>query len=112
MKVTGFIFFYLLANTLLFAQSLEGVTGKADTSFTNYSAFINTKKTHPDIAEAKEFKFTNVAVKKNIVYCKIANRSLKLDAFYPKSKNAKAGIAIIFIHGGGWRSGNRTQHYL
>ena len=111
MKATGLIFFYLLAHTLLFAQSFEGVTGKADTSYTTYSAFINTKKTHPDITEVNEFNFTDIAAKKNIAYCRIANRTLKLDAFYPKNKNVKAGIAVIFIHGGGWRSGNRTQHY-
>ena len=105
------IFFYLLVHTLLFAQSFQGVTGMADTSFTNYSAFINTKKTHPGIEEVKEFKFADVLAKKNIAYCKIANRVLKLDAFYPKNKSEKAGIAIVFIHGGGWRSGNRTQHY-
>ena len=32
-----------------------------------------------------------------------------MDAFYPADNNNKA--AIIMIHGGGWRSGNRTQHY-
>jgi pectinesterase len=33
-----------------------------------------------------------------------------IDAFTPKQSSTKR-IAVIMIHGGGWRSGNRTQHY-
>lgn len=34
-----------------------------------------------------------------------------MDAFYPKKKSKKGRPAILIIHGGGWRSGSRTQHY-
>lgn len=93
------------------AQSTAGITGKPDTSYTTYSAFINTKKTHLNIQSINEFKQPGVKEKRNITYCNTSNRSLKLDAFYPKEKTVKPGIAIIIIHGGGWRSGNRAQHY-
>jgi acetyl esterase/lipase len=36
---------------------------------------------------------------------------LLLDAFYPKVTSKKGRPAIMIIHGGGWRTGNRTQHY-
>jgi pectinesterase len=34
-----------------------------------------------------------------------------LDVFYPSVKAKTKRVAIMIIHGGGWRSGNRTQHY-
>ena len=33
-----------------------------------------------------------------------------IDAFTPKQSSAKR-VAVIMIHGGGWRSGNRMQHW-
>lgn len=92
-------------------QSTLGITGKRDTSYSTYSAYINTRKTHPDIKVVAEFRSASVAERKNIVYCATGNRSLMIDAFY-SNNNSKAGRpAVIIIHGGGWRTGNRTQHY-
>ena len=34
-----------------------------------------------------------------------------LDVFQPPVSKSKNGIAVIIIHGGGWRSGDRSQHY-
>jgi acetyl esterase/lipase len=103
------ILFLLTIIDKTFAQSTAGITGKPDTSYTTYGAYINTKKDFPDIKIVKEFHFASVKEKKDIVYCTIGARTLKLDIFYPKKKNKK--IAIIILHGGGWRTGNRTQHY-
>ncbi|CAN5371009.1 hypothetical protein BH11BAC3_BH11BAC3_31730 [soil metagenome] len=93
------------------AQSTIGITGKKDTGYSTYSAYTGTLKSHPDIKIVPEFKFASVVEKRNITYCSIAKRALKLDVFAPKAKGEKPGIAIIIIHGGGWRTGNRTQHY-
>lgn len=93
------------------AQSTAGITHVSDTSYTTYSAFNNTRKTHPDIKIVKEFRFKTAAEKRNITYCAIGERQLLLDAFYPVQKPKKSRTAIIIIHGGGWRSGNRSQHY-
>ncbi len=93
------------------SQSTTGITGKVDTSYSTYSAYINTRKTHPNIKIVPEFKSSSVAENRNITYCKIGERSLLLDAFYPKKKGKKVRPAILIIHGGGWRTGNRTQHY-
>ncbi len=95
----------------LHAQSKAGVTGKPDTSYSTFSAYTNTRQTHPDIKIVPEFKSASVAEKRNITYCKSGKRALKLDAFYPKNKSTVPATAIVIIHGGGWRSGNRTQHY-
>lgn len=93
------------------AQSTVGITGKPDTSFTTHSAYVKTLKTHPGIKIVQEFRFPSVQEKRTIAYCTVDNRNLVLDAFYPKKKTKKARPAILIIHGGGWRSGSRTQHY-
>ncbi|KAA5549165.1 alpha/beta hydrolase [Adhaeribacter rhizoryzae] len=107
---------YLLAFCLLFTcpafgQLTSGLTGKKDTSYTNYSAYQSTSKQHPNIKLVREFKLPMVQEKRNLVYCTIGERKLVLDAFYPKKKSKQKTPAILIIHGGGWRSGNRTQHY-
>ncbi len=68
-------------------------------------------ETNPDARIVNEFKVASVAEKKNITYCSIGSRDLELDVFYPVKKSMSQQVAIIIIHGGGWRSGNRTQHY-
>ncbi|HVT83657.1 MAG TPA: alpha/beta hydrolase [Chitinophagaceae bacterium] len=92
------------------AQSTSGITGKPDTSFTNYSAYIQTKQKYPDIKLVGEFYFSSVKEKRNIIYCELGKRQLLLDVFYP-ARIKKPRTAIIIVFGGGWRSGNRTQHY-
>lgn len=93
------------------AQSLAGITHQADTSYTNYSAYQSTKKTHPETQWVTDKALPGVAEKKAVSYSHIGNRQLLLDVFYPEDKNKPNQIAILFIHGGGWRTGNRTQHY-
>lgn len=93
------------------AQSTTGITNKPDTSFTTYSAYVKAIKKYPDIKIVHEFMMTDVLQKKDIVYCTAGQRELKLDVFYPSEKDTTIRTAIIIIHGGGWRSGNRMQHY-
>ncbi len=98
-----------------YAQSLAGVTGKPDTSYNTNAAYRSVIKTHPNATIVPEFKSSSFNEKKNIVYCNLCSnsgeRKLLLDAFCPKEKTKTKRIAIIIIHGGGWRSGNRRQHY-
>lgn len=106
-----FVIIATVVSTSVDAQSSEGLTHKPDTSYTTYSAYTSTKKTHPQIKIVQEFHSKSVKDERNITYCKLGERKLLLDAFYPSSKSKTKRAAIIIIHGGGWRSGNRTQHY-
>lgn len=106
--IIGFIVLY---NSHALPQSVAGITGQTDTSYTTYSAWRSSLKTNPDITIVGEFHFDSVAEKRNISYCKTDKRDLLLDVFYPKQKNKALRTAIIIIHGGGWRSGSRAQHY-
>jgi len=114
MKIIRFIvvlIFAFLFVAEINAQRTEGLTGKPDTSYTIYSAYAGMIKTNPETRFAGEIHFSNLVEEKNITYCKIGDHKLLIDAFYPKWKASPKRTAIIIIHGGGWRSGNRTLHY-
>lgn len=93
------------------AQSTAGITHKPDTSYSVFSAYQSTKKTNPGIRIVPEEKNLFIGEEKNINYASIGTRKLLIDAFYPKAKTKAKRIAVLIIHGGGWRTGNRTQHY-
>jgi len=80
-----------------------------DTSFALYSTFIKNKKKYPEISMVSEQLPKGVKLKKDITYCSIGQRALKLDVFYP-AKGTKVLPAIVLVHGGGWRSGDRSQN--
>jgi pectinesterase len=92
-------------------QSTKGITGKPDTSYSIVSAYASTIKTNPEAKIVTEIHSASVIEDKDISYCVIGGRKLLLDAFYPGQKSSTKRIAIIIIHGGGWRTGNRTLHY-
>lgn len=104
----AFLLFLYLFPT--YAQSTSGLSPKPDTSYTNYSAFQSTRKKYPEIILVKEAFSPKVKEQRNLAYCSMGNHNLHLDAFYPKQKKEKPFAAILIIHGGGWRSGNRAQH--
>lgn len=93
------------------AQSKKGITDKHDTSYSIYSALAATLKTNPEARLPAELENSSFITKKNIEYCNISSRKLFLDAFYPKQNSNGKRIAVILIHGGGWRSGNRSLLY-
>lgn len=93
------------------SQNHDGVTGIRDTSYTTASAFAKDVKNHPQIKIVGAFDFETVKENKNITYCSIGNRELKLDVFHGAAQTKTLRTAIIIIHGGGWRSGDRSQHY-
>ena len=111
MKKLLLIFIVCLIVCKGFPQSVAGITNQRDTSYTTYSAWLSTKKTHPDIKIVEGFHSPSVNVKSNITYCKIGKRKMLLDAFYPKQRNKTPLPAILIIHGGGWRSGDKTLHH-
>lgn len=90
---------------------VSGLTGIRDTSFTNHGDLIKTKKNYPFIRPVTLMATKKVVQKADIVYCELGDRILKLDAFLPASRSAKKRPAVLIIHGGGWRSGDKTQHH-
>jgi PelA/Pel-15E family pectate lyase len=91
--------------------STKGITGKRDTGYSNTRAYNDLKKTHPNIIPVEEKASLSVLERKNIPYGKAGERALLLDAFVPNEKSNKLHTALLIIHGGGWRTGNRGQHH-
>lgn len=96
----------------LIKQHTEWLTGVRDTSYTSFSDFQKNLKHYPFIQLVPDSSMAAVTEKRNLVYADLHGRKLHIDAFLPTaSLNAKATIpAILIIHGGGWRSGDRSQH--
>jgi len=92
------------------AQNRSGLTGIPDTSFSTRRAYLSLIKTMPDVQIVQELKSPQVAEKRNLVYCDVEGRKLHMDAFSPAAPGRTLRPAILIVHGGGWRSGNRQQH--
>lgn len=105
-----FCLFFCFLPSSLEAQSMIGVTHIPDSSYTTYSAYQKLKKAYPSIKIVPQFNYKNVEIKKDIIFCSVQHKILSLDAFIPKGIKGKR-IAIIIVHGGGWRSGGRSQHW-
>jgi len=53
----------------------------------------------------------NFKVEKDIVFAETKDYKLKYDVYYPDKKNLIGeDTTIIYIHGGGWSSGDKDQH--
>lgn len=97
--------------TTTIAQSKTGLTGKLDTSFNTNAEYLKQLRYYPSIKIVPEFHSKLIKEKHQLEYCKTGDRKLYLDAFYPKIKSHRNGASVMIIFGGGWRSGNRSQHY-
>ena len=102
--------FLLLFSLGAAAQHEEWRTGIRDTSYNTPGDYRKNLKNYPFIKLVPDSSTADVNEWRNLTYCQIGDRALHLDAFAPTKKPKKTGTAILIIHGGGWRSGNRTQH--
>lgn len=103
MKIDKLIFIICILYSNYFFSQIKDVS---DTSYTVNSSFKKYVKNFPQISIVNPQKFENVIEKKEIAYKEIGNRILYLDAFYNKNKNLKP--AVILVHGGGWKSGDKS----
>jgi pectinesterase len=102
---------------LLLAFILTGLTTFAqkalkDTSFTPYQAWIKIKKDFPNATIVYPQLPVGVIAQKDIIYATLhdtlsGKREMHLDLFRPKKQGKYP--ALIMIHGGGWRSGNKSM---
>lgn len=82
-----------------------------DTSFTVKNEYKKYLKNFPQITAAKDVLPENVNESRNLVYTTLKNtlfgdRDLHLDVFSPKKKGKYP--ALIMVHGGGWRAGDKA----
>lgn len=82
-------------------------THNVDTTYTVQSSFDKDRKQFPFIQIAIVPKDKKLVEQKGIVYNTNGFRPLHLDAYYSIEKSNNP--AVVLIHGGGWKSGNKSQ---
>ncbi|MEY2792659.1 MAG: hypothetical protein RJA76_651 [Bacteroidota bacterium] len=92
-----------------FGQNLSGVTGVRDHSYNNQDALKNDQKSIPGLSLAVHPIQNSLDSAFDFTYKKLGNRSLKMDYIGPKDNASMP--ALLFIHGGGWRTGDKRQHW-
>lgn len=101
MKVYALLVFLGLAIEVVQAQSI------VDTSYTIRSTYQKDLRKFPFISIALPKTYNDVRTDKDLVYGNNAPRPLHFDAFYSKKHDKNPGV--ILLHGGGWKSGNKSQ---
>ncbi len=92
------------------AQSTAGITGVRDTSYNLQNEYNKQVKNYSFISVPFLFFTGHISVQQNILFSETRERNLRLDIYYPKEDHSTKRTAIIFLHGGGWRSGNKEMH--
>lgn len=110
-KFSFFVLLFLLSPEI-FSQTSDQKSIPYDTSFTTYQAWIKIKKEFPEAKIVTSDFPKDLQVDFDVVYATLpktsyGKRELHLDLFRP----CKPGKypALILIHGGGWRSGNKSM---
>lgn len=81
-----------------------------DTSYTVHSTYDKEIKKYPFIKIAVKQQNNEIERLDNLVYKSINSHDLHLDAFFKDNKTIQP--AVVLIHGGGWKSGNKSQMHL
>ncbi len=102
------ILLLLFFPALVWAQNTTGLTGVRDYSYNNQDALKNDAQKIPNLTLAEHVSIKPIEEIRNLVYKTIVKRSLTMDYLGPKS--SKKLPTIMFIHGGGWRTGDKLQH--
>ncbi|WP_159518292.1 alpha/beta hydrolase [Sunxiuqinia indica] len=105
------IIILLAVSSCLFAQKKEFPEIPRDTSFNVNSSYAKYKKYFPEIRPANPELSENVAAHFNLGYTTLPDtpfgkRDLHVDLFHPKKEGKYP--ALILVHGGGWRSGDKS----
>lgn len=103
---------FCLISQVLLAQVASGQVIPRDTTFTPYLAWIKIQKDFPEARIVKPQLPAGVRAETDVVYAILPNtpygrRELHLDLFRPE-KPGKYPV-LLLIHGGGWRSGNKSM---
>lgn len=79
-----------------------------DTSYTIHSAYQKLHKKYPFIEIVQPELPEGVRQQEDVVYRTLGNRQLHMDIFYPEQENGQEYPGVLLIHGGGWRTGDKS----
>lgn len=102
---------------LPFAFILAGAAGlpaqsadfPRDTSYTIYSAHRKISRDYPDARPVAPDLPPRVEEWREVVYATVGRRELHVDVFYPRRIKRRGRPGVLLIHGGGWRSGDKSN---
>ena len=80
-----------------------------DHYFTLATATAKVRQQYPFATPAPATIPPGVTLHRDVVYRTILNRRLHMDVCTPPHRSAGAVPAVLMIHGGGWRSGDRSM---
>lgn len=104
-KISGFLSAIFL---LLGCQTVTHFEDPANT-YTAEATYQKLIGDYPFISIASRSVPPSVREHKNITYVHYGKRALQLDLYLPTAKSKVIRPAIVLVHGGGWRSGYRTN---
>jgi pectinesterase len=101
-----YIFSIIFIYSFLFGKAQDAKPFPVDTSFTLYSAYTKELKKYPFIKPVYPVVPASVDVKRDLVYANYDGREMHIDVYSLKQLD-EPRPAILFVFGGGWRSGNK-----
>ncbi len=81
-----------------------------DDSYTVSSRYLSNREQHPELTLPRVTMVDGQTILFDRLYRTIGSRELHLDAFLPPPGKARRQ-AIVLLHGGAWRSGNKSNFY-
>jgi acetyl esterase/lipase len=84
-------------------------TAPAPESYTAETTYAKLAPKYPFIKIAGSEVPASVEALRNITYVRHGGRDLQLDLYLPKGRAGKALPGVVFVHGGGWRTGVRAN---
>lgn len=114
MKIILRLISILLCVTLLVACQPTSKIDDPDNTYTPEVTYQKLVSEYPFIAVASRAVPESVREIKNLTYVRYGQRALQLDLYVPadrqrQPRGTQPTPAIIFVHGGGWRSGYRIN---
>ncbi|MBI5963199.1 MAG: alpha/beta hydrolase [Chloroflexi bacterium] len=100
-----YFFFALLAVTTLACR----LPDKPSAATQPVETVTQPPVTSEAVVTSNEFDSSKIgAVERDITYCTMEGVELKMDVYYPSSKD-EAWPVTMYVHGGGWSSGDKAQ---
>jgi pectinesterase len=103
-------FFLIIFPFIINAQNSKQEIPR-DTSYTVYSTYEKLVKDYPFIKIVTIQNSSKLRIEKDLVYLSYGERDLHLDLFLPPEKNKGPFPGVILIHGGGWKSGDKSMNH-
>ena len=103
----GAAFLALLLSCTGCSAGVQGVP--REEPFTVESAAAKVVRTYPEAKPVVPQAVPGVGEHRDLVYARIGARALHLDVFEPPDAAPAPRPALLFVHGGGWRSGDRSM---